>query len=356
MLFNVETDTGSRLTGYVVPDSFSGRPRITVRWGGTGLLTLEASESRQALVAAGRHATGQCGFTVDETHIRGLENIADLELFDADTGILIYRRRPPGTLVDLNIFRLETHLLPLWRLDDSLNYKFKYWYKGIDRHGRETSTQLFCLNNCISSYASGRLLYKNYEFYLVKGLMTVALLRDPYDELAERLLVLNMAREDGEQLLGARDALIFEETIAFVAELQTFEEDELRRLFRRLPNSVIAALSNPLVRQLTASTPDEMPNLGSIATALDALSSFTIVGLRSNTGHFLAAIADLIGIDAAALPMLDEFPRVSELGERLRKIGLIECFLEKDLELYHQTSTAFAKIGTHARVAIGSKP
>jgi hypothetical protein len=266
----------------------------------------------------------------------------DLELFEVETGILIYRRRPHGTFVNLNVFRLETHLLPLWSLDDSLDGKFRYWYKGIDRFGRETSTQVFCLNNCISSYVSGRLLYKNYEFYLAKGLMTVALLRDPYDELAERLLLLNMIGDRNEELLGARDALTFEETIAFVAQLQTFEDDELKRCFRRLPNSVMSTLSNPLVRQLTANTPDEMPNASSVAAALDALSTFTIVGLRSDAGHFIAAIADMVGGEATDLPTLDEYPRVRQLGEKLRQIRSIEGFLEKDLDLYHQIATAYA--------------
>ncbi len=344
MLFNVETDTGSQLTGYFVPDSSSELPRITVRRRGTDLLTLETSEVRASLVVAGRHATGQCGFTIDETHIPGLAGLEDLELSDAETGILIYRRRPTGTVLDLNIFRLETHLLPLWRLDDSLSHKFRYWYKGIDRYGRETSTQVFCLNNCISLYVSGRLLYQNYEFYLEKGLTTVALIRDPFDELAERLLLLNMIGDGGEQLLGARDALTFEETIAYAAELQTFEEHELRRFFRRLPNSVMSVLSNPLVRQLTSNTPDQMPNLGSVAAALEALSSFKIVGLRADIGHFIAAIADLIGADTEDLPTLDEYHRVSEVGEKLRKIRLVENILEKDLELYHQMATAYAKI------------
>jgi hypothetical protein len=347
MLFNVETDTGSQLTGYFVPDSFSGQPRITVRRRGADLLTLEASEVRASLVVAGRHATGKCGFTIDETHIPGLADLEDLELFDVETGVVIYRRRPTGTVLNLNIFRLETHLLPLWRLDDSLNYKFKHWYQGIDRYGRETSTQVFCLNNCISLYVSGRLLYQNYEFYLEKGLTTVALIRDPYDELAERLLLLNMIGDRGEQLLGARDALTFEETIAYAAELQTFEENELRRFFRRLPNSVMSNLSNPLVRQLTSNTPDQMPNLGSVAAALDALSCFKIVGLRSDVDHFLAAIADLVGIEAADLPAFDEYSRVGEVGEKLRKIRLIESLLEKDLELYHQTAAAYAKTSSY---------
>lgn len=346
MLFNVESDTGSQLTGYFVPDSFSAQPRITARRRDAELLTLEASEIRESLVVAGRHATGKCGFTIDETHIPGLAGIADLELVEAETGILIYRRRPNGTFLNLNVFRLETHLLPLWQLDDSLDNKFRYWYKGIDRYGRETSTQVFCLNNCISLYASGRLLYKNYEFYLTNGPLTFALLRDPYNELAERLLLLNMIGEGGEQILGARDALIFEEAIAFAAELRIFDENELRRFFRRLPNSVISTLSNPLVRQLTANTPDEMPSVGSVAAALDTLSEFSVIGLRSDVGHFLAAIADLVGIESTDLPALDEYLRVRQLGEKLREIRLIENFLEKDLELYHQTATACANVSS----------
>ena len=343
MLFSIEADHGTRLTGYLVPDSFSATPLLTVRGGGADLLTMEANEVRHALVVAGRHGTGQCGFQIDEGMVPGLADLADLEIIDAATELLVYRRQPAPDLISGATFRLETHLLPLWRLDEVFAHSFQYWYKGIDRFGRETATQVFCLDKS-SIYASGRLLYKNFEYYLAKDVRCYAAIRHPFEELAERLLVLQNVGTRAEQLLGARDALIFEAAIAFASELKTMDDAGLKRAFRRPPPDAIAALSNPLTRQLTTNTPGEMPTSGSVAAALDVLSSFDVVGLRADETKFVDALSAATGLPAAAFPPLTEFSRVRELGQRLRGVGHCEDFLEKDLELFHHVSSAFEKV------------
>ncbi len=346
MLFDLEQDLGSTVLAYLVPDSPAIPAVLRVRGEGRELGTVEANETREALVAAGRHPTGRCGFRIDEAMIPGLSRFCDLELRDAETDVLVYRRSPTRAPIGQRLFRLETHLLPLWRLDDVLAAEFHMWYKGIDRYGRETSTQVFCLGRYSSLYASGRLLYKPYEGYLAKGFATIAMLRDPYDELAERLLILKHVGPHAEKLLGLRDALAFEPVIACLEELETFTEPDLKRFFRHLPGGAISALANPLVRQLTAGAPDEMPSHASLAAALDALASFEIVGLRTDAGTFLQALSDLCDLDAATLPGIDEFPLVRALGLRLRSISSIESLLEKDLELFHQTTAAFERAGS----------
>jgi len=86
----------------------------------TKLLVVPANETREALVAAGRHETGQCCFSIDASLMPNLPALAQLELYDAETGILIYRHRAPAR----KILRLGTHLFPLWRLDDALRPTF----------------------------------------------------------------------------------------------------------------------------------------------------------------------------------------------------------------------------------------
>ncbi len=172
MLFSIETDAGSSLTGYLIPDSVSGHGTVRVRGRGADLAEIEATEFKWGLIESGRHLNGKVGFILEEAQVPGLAEISDLELLDAATGLCIYRRRPPETTVKQIVFRLETHLLPLWRLDDALNDKFHYWYRGIERYGRETSSQVFLLNHGGSSYVSGRLLYKNYDLYLAKASKT----------------------------------------------------------------------------------------------------------------------------------------------------------------------------------------
>lgn len=345
MLFNLQEDLGSKLSVYVVPDGGGTVPSVRVRSQDTELLTLKANVVIEALVQAGRHTTGLCGFSIDETLIPDLAAYAMLEVVEAETNILVYRRRMPNAVSDLNLFRLETHLLPLWRIDEALKARFQYWYKSIDRFGRETSTQVFCLNEGTSSYVSGRLLYKNYEFYLTKGIKTVAMLRDPFAELGERLILLKSIGSRADEVLGARDAMTFAPVIEALGELEGFDEAALKRFFKRAPDDVLIPLSNPLVRQLTASTPDELPDHASVAGALDVLSTFDLIGMRSDGAEFRDGLAEILGLGGGELPLVAEYAKVSELGTRLRSIATVETVLEKDLELFHFLSSAFTSAG-----------
>jgi hypothetical protein len=342
MLFSLQEDLGSRIAVYVVPDSGGSIPSIRLRSEGVDLGTVTATVAIDALVQAGRHASGVCGFVIDDSIVADLAQLADLEIVEAETELLVYRRPVPGAIANMSLFRLETHLLPLRHIDDALRSRFQYWYKGIDRYGLETSTQVFCLNDGTSSYASGRLLYKNYEFYLSKGIATVAMLRDPFDELAERLILLKNIGTRADEVLGARDAITFAPVIEDLAAYASFDDGFCKRFFKRASGDALAALANPLVRQLTASTPNEMPTPSSIATALDVLSTFDLIGVRSEGGEFRTGLAELLAMPADELPLVGEYPRVTDLGARLRGQPIVESILEKDLEMFHCLAKAFA--------------
>ena len=340
MLFNVEKDEGHKIVAYVVPDAGGTTPSILVRSRGKELLRLEANHTLTHLVDAGRHSTGQCGFIVDEEMVGGLAGYEDLEIIEASQDVLVYRRRPPGA-ADMRVFRFESHLLPLWRVDEAVKDRFQFWYKGIDRYGRETAHQVFNINNAASTYVSGRLLYKNYEYYLTKDIRTVGILRDPYCELAERLILLKNIGSRAEEILGDRDAMIFSPVIEALAEWDSFDDTFCKRFFRRAPAEIGTILSNPLVRQLTGATPDDMPNQAAVATALDSLASFELLGLRSEGSGFAAGMAELLSLEPGRIPPVNEYPRIVELGARLRQNHDIEAILEKDLEVFHSLTTAF---------------
>jgi DNA-binding transcriptional regulator YiaG len=339
MLFNIEKDEGNRIVGYLVPDSFSESPSLRISDGERDLLILPCQEERAALVFAGRHSTGQCGFTIDETMIADLSRREVLELYDKETNILIYRRRPKA--IQKRIFRLETHLVPLWMLDDSLDSHFQYHQKGIERHGRETATQVFLLSGSSSLYLSGRLLFKTYDNYINETFNCIALLRDPFMELAERLLALKLVRRlpQESQLLDARDMLTYAPAIEF-AEGMGSGERQIHRAFETMPKAAIANLANPMTRQLAARSLDEAPRKGAVATALQTLSTFAIVGLREGQDLFLAQFANLLGISEQALPVLPEFSQTGKLCEMLRGVPEVELLIEQDLEVYHSVKSA----------------
>jgi hypothetical protein len=344
MLFNMETDSGDRVTGYLVPDGYSEVPVIRLRSGGRDVLSLAANEIREALVVAGRHETGRCGFSIGTELVPNLRDMTDLEVCDADTGLLVYRR-PSAVSIQKKILRLESHLFPLWRLDDTIGPGFQYYSKGIESFGRETVTQLFLLNQVGSVYLSGRVLFKNYAYYAEAGFETIYLIQDPYQEMAERLLVLSKLNQHGTGHLGLRDNLGMRAAIEF-AEYLLADEDcfrdvkILRRRLREMPDDAAMTLANPLARQLTSATPDEMPGGGAVASALDLLASFAVVGLRSESDRFLRAIAELIGVEFRLLPPVPHFSRVAPLAELIKESKEVEGLLETDLELYHHVNAA----------------
>jgi hypothetical protein len=344
MLFNIEVDEGRRIIGYLVPDSFTASASVRITDGQRDLLVLPCREERAALVAAGRHATGICGFTIDETIIADLSQLNTIELYDAETHIPIYRRRPATEVIQKRIFRLETHLIPLWRLDDRIDRYFQYFYKGIERYGRETTTQIFLLNNSTSIFLSGRLVFKTYENYIDETFNCIAMLRNPIMELAERLFTLKLVRKlkDKLQLLGARDLMSYAPAIEFAEQIAN-DEKSLRRAFATMPKAAIANLANPLTRQLAAQTPEEIPTKGAVATALGVLSRFSIVGLRERQDLFLAQLAHLLGADTETLPAMSDFSTTHELCEKLKLVPEVAVLMEQDLEVYHHVKLAFEK-------------
>lgn len=343
MLFNVESDTGSEIVGYLVPDGFTGQPTIVVTSGAEDLLRRPTWVLYEALVAAGRHETGLCGFRIDEENVPGLGTLDDLEIRDAETDLIIYRRVDPDVIVRRKIFRLEVHLLPLFRLDRALGQNFQFSFPSVERFGLETVNQVFLMNNSASINASGRVTYSSVQYYVDSGFDCVSILHDPFSELAERLLVLRAIGHGSANFLSLRDNVSLEATIAFAKALDVKTDKGLRRSFRELEPDVAAVLSDPVVRQLTTRLPDEQLKPSSISRALSTLSSFKVVGLRRHPELFAQAVAEELSLDYDNLPRPHPIPAVEELSSRLREIPSIERILEHDLSLYQLVSEAFEK-------------
>lgn len=344
MLFNLENDTGTRVTGYLVPDAFSAVPTLRVVGGGRELLTFAANEKREALVGAGRHETGQCGFSIDTASVPNLKDIEDLEIYDAESGLLIYRR-PHASAVRKKVLRIESHLFPLWQLDEGVRPYFQYFAKSIENFGSETVTQLFLLNKVSSVFLSGRILYRNYSVYVDNGFSTLFLMQNPYEELAERLLVLSKIRQIGGAHFGLRDELGLGAAINYAEELMAEpntvqDRKALRRMLRRMPMEVASVLSNPVTRTLTVANPDEMPGPNAIAHALDILSTAAVVGLKDEADTFVNAVFEFIGLTGVSRPALPQFAAVRPFATALKEAGDAHSMLERDLELYQHVLEA----------------
>jgi hypothetical protein len=339
MLFNIERDTGDCVIGYCVPDGFEATPILRVHSSGAVLARFEANELRQALVEAGRHQTGRCGFCITEAEVAGLAGIEDLAIDEEDSGLLIYRRPQPGYL-QRKVVRLETHLFPLWRLDDAVKPRFQHFIRGVEALGRETVTQLLLLNDVGSSYLSGRILYKNYAYFIDNGFDVCMFVQDPHTEFAERLLILSKIRKAGLSVLGPRDAMVYETAIHFAESLPFDNDRALKRALRSIPGEVAQQLANPLARQMTAATPNEMPSGGAIASALDAFASFAAIGLRDEPETALDGFSALAGAECSRLPRLAKSGAAEALGAMFADSRVIDSLIETDRELYHHLSEA----------------
>jgi hypothetical protein len=346
MLFNIEYDTGSRIAGYFVPDSLSEVPTIRVVSEGKELLSFATNEKCPSIAKSGRHETGRCGFSIDAKAIPDLANLKDLEIYNAETGMLVYRRSPPGAVAK-KILRLETHLFPLWRFDEGLQSSFQYFAKGLESFGAETVKQLFSLSKIASVYLSGRILYKVYAHHIEANFKTFVMIQEPYDELAERLLMLSAVRKMGNaDSLGLRDSATMNAAITFAEKfaIQRLDDDKsIRRILKNISPDVAALLSNPLTRQLTVADPEGFPARNAVASALDVLSSAAVFGLRSNQDLFRMAVGEFLEVDVGKLATVPRFEKTPELAAALRRSGQVDAILEQDLEVYHYVMQASEK-------------
>jgi hypothetical protein len=343
MLFNVEHDLGHEIIGYLVPDGFTGRATIRVTRGGSELLVKQTDSVREALVHAGRHETGLCGFTVSELEVPGLAEITDLEIRDSESDVIIYRRFNPDAIVRQKIFRLETQLLPASRIDRALQPRFHFYFPSIDRFGLETTHQMFLMNNTDSVYASGRVSYRSVEYYLEQGYASVTMVQEPFEELAERILLLRLIGENRGGILGLRDTVSFEAVKSFASGLPLESDKALSRAFRDMDPEVANMLTDPLVRQLTTRLPDEILKPSSVSQALSTLSGFRVVGVRHRADLFSEALVDALSLHTGEVPPVDPIPSAQELAIRLRTMPNAERLLEHDIAVFHFLSEAFEK-------------
>jgi len=323
MLFNLEADGGDRILCYLVPDGFEAVPRLALMIDGRRAWSGPANETRPALVAAGRHRTGRCGFRLGPAEAPDLAAARDAELHCLDTGITVYRRARPGMLAGPRLFRLETRLLPLARLDRAMRPLFHGWYPMLERFGAETVEQVPLLAGLGSLYASGRIHLAAHGGLAERGLALAVALRDPFEELAERIA--------------------WAPAIAALDGVAPADPRALRRVFRRLGPEAGAALSSPLTRQLTCRTPADPCAPDAVAAALRALASFEIVAAGPPEGYFAAALEALVG-QAPALPRraaraAGPADLTAWIADTLAGIPIVEAVLECDLCVYASLSS-----------------
>lgn len=346
MIFNVHAETQDSIKGYLVPNSFSAQVRIRATGAGRTLYEGGCHEVVDDLIRVGRHETGLTAFTLDEDLIPDIAQIPDLAVFDADTGMLIYRRNQPELYVQARLFRLETALAPMTGQEQGLMPFFAYSLQDAQLYGNETVAQLFNLTHYPSMYFEGRVYMKSHQRFLGDDILSAVSVRDPFVSLA--LTIDGLGREDR----GFIDQLEERELstllpLAHLLEGTALDQPKaVRKRLKSAPRDVIAGLESPLIALLTGNTPGQGGARSDLPVALDLLSLFTFILLEDSaadaagSGH--QAMAAELGLDPAALRPPGPPPHIMALAEALRGVPALEAALENDLIAYHCLTQAHA--------------
>ena len=150
-----------------------------------------------------------------------------------------------------------------------------------------------------------------------RAFRAICLLHDPYDELAERLLMLSDAAHGDMSALDERDSMSFDAAIEFAASLDLSDERQLRRAFRNISAEDAATFADPAVRSLGARTPGETAQDSTMAAALEVLANCAVVGLREYPELFIEGLGAQLGISLSKRGIRAEAEDVyRELRER----------------------------------------
>jgi hypothetical protein len=342
MLFNIDHDRGETIMGWIMPDNPSVSPRVQVTVPGQPPRIVEAQHYRPLLKEQGLHNTGICGFVVDAQAVPDLPNLTHVDVHDVDTGLLVYRRRPKDGVIPARLARIETHLLRTRSLNEMLSPVFQMAYTGIETVPREALNALLGVSFTDSIYVTGRFRLRTIDSSLRDRKYKLAVMvRDPFEELSERLLLLKWATKPE----GAAAPTVLGPSITGILPLMADADLSTVRGIADLARTLDAMgrdlLADPLTRQLTTLEPDEPTDRLAVGTALDALAECEVVGLREDVPGFIAMLGAVLDADIAiGTPEAPVYESVGRLTALLMDTDEARALVENDLEVYDRVKSA----------------
>ena len=344
MQFHIDTDQGTSVSGWVVLENPATIPKISVSSPNHRCeVEIEANVLREDLKDLGLHSTGMAGFVLDETSLPGIDELEDLELRDAESRLLIYRRFRANAHVGKKVFLYSLSAMPQTHVDENLSQHFAQSYFAVERHSFDTLFSIFNNHFAKSIFVSGRPRYFRYEQLMRdKEYAVVALLRDPYEELAERLLFVRFASSGESPAFTAHYLTGIEPLGDLVRGLDFEDKNSLKTAFNALTDLQRDALANPFVRAL-ACTLDEVPDRKHVAIALEKLSAMNLVGLMSHFEEFRSMLSELVGVEISTQCHLRRVSWVPKVAALLRQIEAVRYLLALDSDLYRHAQAAIRK-------------
>lgn len=325
-----------------MPDNPSVIPGVTVAVDYEVVTTVRAQILRPLLREQGLHETGMCGFVVDVRNCPEIAHAQQVELFDAETNVRIYRR-PPAAAIGAKLFRLETQLLRNALLNEVFDARFHMAFTRLEALPEETIKAILGATFSGSTYASGCLYLRAYDALLRDRQFKICMsLRDPFEELAEQLLIMQWAAGRPEQSLGSVLPESFVKLSGMMPDDLFTSPKRLDNWLDGLPGALTVPLTSPITRLLTCLNADELPARHAVSEALDRLSEMAAVGFRSEPETFLLHVEAALD---AKLPSLESpalSPRVHEVSEMVRQLPSARRLLAADVALYQAAKEAWA--------------
>lgn len=337
MFFNIDADTGGAITGWLIMDNPAAVPEFILDVPDRKQLNFKANVLRHDLLSLGVHATGLAGFSIDEQMIPDLGELGEFTLSEASTGLPIYRRYNSAIHQHLKFMFIEVAAFPQVKIMRTLMPHFALRYPFMERCTLDTTNAVIAHNFSNSIFATGQINWPRHgSFAREKGFLTAAMVRDPFEELAERLLFLTyIAKQSSSPPVGST----YSELLPLVTSTDLGDPRAILASFRKISPEQRRLLRSPMTA-LLGSTPDEDVQRRHVSVALDNLAQFDVVGTREQFRDFGVLADSLTGIDAFRSHQLEKLPGTDDLRARLHEVGLIADLLDEDIALYNFVNEA----------------
>lgn len=339
MLFGVDHDSPQGIAGYLVPDAPQQTGEIRVTSAGQQVYCGPCTQVLDPLVAAGRHATGRAGFDLGPAQIPGWADLTDVQVTDAVTGLVIFRRPQPHHLAR-RVFHLETARVGAAPLLAAVAPHMAFAHGGIEHYGQETTTQLFHLKTYGSFFVEGRVAMARYHGFLTPDLFSLITLYDPFEHLALCLAGFARAPEASVAGLDPRDQGRVLPLAAYVAGWDMGDVGRVIGHLRRAPKAVLDAVQSPLTAQLVGGHLGQSVTRADIPRALDVVSQFSMVRAGPRDAQTCADIEAALGLPPGVLARCRIAPAIAHLAQALRDLPQLHSALECDLIVHHYVRAA----------------
>ncbi|OMQ42883.1 hypothetical protein [Ensifer sp. 1H6] len=349
MYFAIDTDQGHTIAGWIVLDNPSAVPELVIKIPGRESIPFRANVLRPDLKDHGLHSTGLAGFQIDRSVIDDLSDIPQLTLVEVETNLPIFRRNVYGAAVAKKVLLMEVGTFPQVRMLKEIMGLFDLTYPAVERFSLETTSSIIG-SHAQSLFISGYPSWQRHGSLLrERGFLTAAILRDPFKELAERLLTLAHMKKWSKNA-SLHPIMKHHAVLLDIVENMDFQDEKsLLAAFRGLSPEQYNLLRSPMTAAFGC-YPEEEVQRRNVSIALDNLSHFDLVGTRERLPDFSVVADTLIGVPVFGDVRLESLPGVAELAVILTKIGMIADILDEDIALYSFASEAVnAAIGDQTR-------